>query len=76
MKFLKSLWAASRASVGYACLMAAFALVFDLLTGSALAADDAIGSTITSLNGYWTAISAIAIAIVLFVVGRKIIRKL
>ena len=53
-----------------ACL--GFASLFTL---SALAQTD-IPSTITALSGYWTSIATVAIVVLLFVVGRRLVRKL
>ena len=75
-KFLQAVLPAVRKSLGMLCLLAAIALVFQAATGRALAADgDDITTTIASLGVYWTAIKVFAIGIVLFVLGRKLIRK-
>jgi hypothetical protein len=68
-------FAFARSSGGYACVVAAFALAFAILTGTASAQTD-IPSTVTALGGIWTTISALAIVVVLFVLGRKLLRKL
>jgi len=53
------------------------ALVLALALGAipAMAQTDLTG-TLTSLNGYWTTAEGIGIAVILFVVGRKIVRKI
>jgi hypothetical protein len=33
-------------------------------------------STITAVSGYWTSVEVIAIGVLLFVVGRRIVKKL
>lgn len=56
-----------------------FALaVFGLLeafTGVASAQTD-LPSTITAVSGYWTSAEVIGISILLFVVGRRVVRKI
>ena len=71
-----SLWAHSRNPVGYACLLLAGLLMLQLTTARVLADGDDISTMITSLGGYWTAIKVTAIAIVLFVLGRRVIKKI
>jgi len=61
--------------LGMFCILFAFALAFQAMTGVALATDDDITTTIASLGGYWTAIKVTALAILLFVLGRRIVRK-
>ena len=35
-----------------------------------------VAGTLTSVNGYWTTAEGIGIAIILFVVGRKVVKKI
>ena len=42
---------------------------------SAFAQTD-LGTTITTVSGYWTSVEALAIGILLFVLGRRILKKL
>lgn len=35
-----------------------------------------ISSTITSVNGYWTTAETLAIGILLFVLGRRVVKKI
>jgi len=65
----------ARRFVGTFCLAFAALLAFALLTGSAFAQTD-VSAAITSVSGYWTAAEVIALGIVLFVVGRKVLRKI
>jgi len=62
------------ALVGRACAVLAFVFAFAMATYQASAQTDII-STITTLTGYWTAISTLAIVIVLFVIGRALLRR-
>jgi len=50
--------------------------MLQLTTARVLADGDDISTMITSLGGYWTAIKVTAIAIVLFVLGRRVIKKI
>lgn len=59
---------------GRAMLVLAFIFALALSTNLASAQTD-IASTVTALSGYWTSIAALAITIVLFVLGRKLLRK-
>lgn len=43
---------------------------------SVCSAQTDITSTVTALSGYWTAIAGLAITVVLFVLGRRMLRKL
>lgn len=45
------------------------------LNQSAFATDDDVTTIVTSVSGYWTAIKVVAAGVLLFVLGRKIIRK-
>lgn len=56
----------------------AFALLFVLglaFMSSAYATDDDVTTIVSSVSGYWTAIKVVAAGVLLFVLGRKIIRK-
>jgi hypothetical protein len=61
--------------VGYFMLLCAAILAIQEFTSNALAQTD-IPSTITALSGYWTSIATVAIVVLLFVVGRRLVRKL
>lgn len=50
-------------------------LVLDAATGSAFAQTD-MTSTLVSLNGYWVTAEALGIGILLFVIGRRVVRKI
>jgi hypothetical protein len=60
---------------GYAMLALAALLLLGAGAFSASAQTD-ITSTVSSLSGYWTAIDVLAIAVLLFTVGRRLVRKL
>lgn len=60
--------------LGSSLVVLAFMFVFSLATGSAMAQTD-ITSTVSSLSSLWTTIQTLAIAIILFVLGRKLLRK-
>lgn len=60
--------------LGLLVLTLALALAMALFTGHVMAQTD-ITSTVSMLSGYWTAIATLAITIVLFVLGRKLLRK-
>lgn len=53
-------------------ILALLACVF----GSAAYAQTDIASTITTIEGYWDSVVALAIGILLFVLGRRVVRKL
>lgn len=55
--------------------LAVLALLSLVLVGSASAQTD-ITSTISAVEGYWDAVQLLAIGIVLFVLGRKVLRKM
>jgi hypothetical protein len=65
---------ASKRSVGMLAIVAAAILGLSVFTGVASAQTD-ITSTVSTLSGYWTDIASLAITIVLFVLGRKLLRK-
>ena len=69
-----SMFAAVRSSLGLFAIVAALALVFQALTDSAFAQTD-ITATVSSLSSLWTTIETLAIGIILFVLGRKLLRK-
>jgi hypothetical protein len=47
------------------------------VAGSAVAsAQTDLSSTITTVSGYWTSVQVLAIGVLLFVVGRKIVKKI
>jgi hypothetical protein len=50
-------------------------LVFGAVTSIASAQTD-MSTTLTSLNGYWTTAEALGIGILLFVIGRRVIKKI
>ena len=58
---------------GYSMVAAAFALLLAVFTCNASAQTD-ITAAISAVSGYWDAAVVIALAIVLFVVGRKVLR--
>jgi hypothetical protein len=71
---MKKFVAALRPSLGrFLMLLAAVALL--AFANSASAQTDLTG-TLTSLNGYWTTAEGIGIGVILFVVGRKLVRKI
>ena len=35
-----------------------------------------IGSTITTVNGYWTSAEALGVGVLLFVLGRRVVKKI
>ena len=61
--------------IGYGMQGLAAVEGLSLLAGKALAQTDLTG-TLTSVNGYWTTAEGIGIAIILFVVGRKVVKKI
>jgi hypothetical protein len=60
---------------GNILILAAMALMVSIFTSVCSAQTD-ITSTVSALSGYWTAIAALAITVLLFVVGRRLVRKL
>lgn len=62
-------------AVSVACVAVAAALAFSLFTGSACAQTD-ITTAVSTVSGYWDAVKVISIAILLFVIGRRVVRKL
>lgn len=56
-------------------LLGVFALLAMVFTMAANAQTD-ITSVVSSVSGYWDAVKVVAIAILLFVIGRKVVRKL
>jgi len=67
-----------RKAFGYACLAGAALQGLALTAGTALAdgTSDDMTTTLTSINGYWTTAEGIGIAIILFVLGRKVVKKI
>jgi hypothetical protein len=63
------------AFAGLFCIICAAALLFSAFTGLALADGDDITTMITTLTGYWTAIKVIGIAVLLWVLGKRLLRK-
>jgi len=56
-------------------LLGVFAILAALFVSAANAQTD-ITSVVSSVSGYWDAVKVVAIAILLFVIGRKVVRKL
>lgn len=75
MKTLNRMWNASRNLLGRALMTLAVLLALALGVGSASAQTDMTG-LITAVSGYWTAVLAIAIPVLLFVIGRRVVRKI
>ena len=75
-KFLQNALQAVSRPVGMLCMALAALCVLSAFTGSAMATGDDISGVVDSLSGYWTAIKVVAIGVVLFVLGRKLIKKL
>jgi len=50
--------------------------IFGLSVSQMRATDDDITTVVTAVSGYWTAIKAVAIGVILFVIGRRVLRKL
>ena len=61
--------------VGFCLLLLGAFLVAAAVTSTASAQTD-MSSTLTSLNGYWVTAEALGIGILLFVIGRRVIRKI
>lgn len=61
--------------IGKFLMVLALVLVLGLSASVASAQTDLTG-TLTSLNGYWTTAEGLGIAVLLFVIGRKIVRKI
>jgi len=74
-KFLQNAVAACKRAVGLFMIAFAIALAISALTGSACAQTD-MTSTITAVSGYWDAVKVVAIGILLFIVGRRVVKKL
>jgi len=51
------------------------AVVASLLSSAAMAASDITG-VVTEVEGYWDAVVPISIGILLFVIGRRVVKKL
>lgn len=66
-----------RGIVGYSMIAMAFALAITLVTTNAHATGETdITGVVDAVSGYWDAVVAVSIAILLFVVGRRVVRKL
>jgi hypothetical protein len=74
-KFIQNAFAACKRAVGLFMVAFAIALAVSALTGTASAQTD-ITSTISTVSGYWDAVKVVAIAILLFVIGRRVVRKM
>jgi vacuolar-type H+-ATPase subunit I/STV1 len=72
--FGQKVWNVVRNPVGYAAMALAFVLGFIASTGIAKADD--ISDAVTSVGGYVTSATVIGVAVLLFVLGRKVVRKL
>lgn len=57
------------------CILLAIAIVALSFAGVANAQTD-MTDTISTVSGYWDAVKVVAIAILLFVVGRRVVKKL
>jgi energy-converting hydrogenase Eha subunit E len=64
----------ARPILGLAMIVLAFQFALSVFTAIASAQTD-ITTTVTALSGYWTVIQTLAIAVVLFVLGRRLLRK-
>jgi len=53
----------------------AFALMFLTLAGHAMASGTDINGTVSDLGTLWTTIQTLAIGVILFVLGRKLLKK-
>jgi len=60
---------------GYCSTVVGAGVAVAAATGNALAQTD-MGSTLTSLNGYWVTAEGLGIGILLFVIGRRVVRKI
>jgi len=60
---------------GYSMLVLAFALLLAVFTNSASAQSN-ISQVVEEVSTYWDAVTAVAIGILLFVIGRRVVRKL
>ena len=65
-----------RRFLGLFMVLVALALALAAVTSNALATGDDISTATTTISGYWDAIKVIAIAVVLFVIGRKVLKKI
>ena len=61
--------------LGFALMLLGLGLVAMAITPNAMADGDDITTTISTISGYWTGVKVIAIGVVLFVIGRRILRK-
>jgi hypothetical protein len=68
----KTAWGIVRNPVGFACQFTAGAALVEAVVQAQTSMDTAV----TTVSGYWTTIYPIGVAIVVFVVGRRIVKKL
>ena len=68
MKFLRKVG-------GYVCQAVGAGVAVAGATVNAVAQTD-MGATLTSCNGYWTTAETLGIGILLFVIGRRIVKKI
>lgn len=74
-KFLQNRWVKPVLPViGRVLMVLAFVFALSVVTGNACADD--IGDTVTSLGGYWTDIKLLAIGVLLFILGRRLLKKI
>lgn len=65
----------ARAVLARVCMVFAFVFGLSVITAQAMAQATDIAGTVSSLSGLWTTIQALAIAVILFVIGRKLLKK-
>jgi len=74
---LKHIKNGARKAVGYGMQAAGVGIGVAAATGTVVAqTTDDITSTITTVSGYQTAAVAVGVAVLLFVLGRKVVRKM
>ena len=73
-KYVQNVWCAIRTPVGR--LMMAFAVMLGVVATTAICRADDISDAITSVSGYETAAVAVGIAVLLFTLGRRVVRRL
>jgi len=57
-------------------VFALVAAIICILGGADVCMADDIDTTVTTAASYWTAIKTVAIGVVLFVIGRRLLKKL
>jgi len=67
---------AVRPFVGRMLVVLGVAMLFQATVSQSFAIDTTITDTTTALSTAWTAIEAVAAAVVLFVLGRRLLRKI